>query len=303
MIIRQAKIEDALIIAQAEQQIAKEPGIFCSQAAELNEENVTKTILALAEKGLYIVAELDGKIVGHAFLEPFNLLSLSHAADLNIAVHLGHQNKGIGKKLLEHLIEWAKNKTSLEKIQLNVRHTNNRAISLYKKLGFVEEGRLKNRVKIQDQYLDDIIMGLFIKNPPYHLEFHNNIPSEYETLLYQGLSEGAVQKKGLSSIKPFSIFIKDQSDQVRGGITGTHFYGSLYVDSLWLDSPLRHQGWGTKLMREAENLAREQGARFISLNTMDWEALPFYQKLGFSIEFTREGYEKDSKMFILRKNL
>lgn len=34
------------------------------------------------------------------------------------------------------------------------------AISLYKKLGFEKEGRLKNRVKIKDRYIDDIIMGL-----------------------------------------------------------------------------------------------------------------------------------------------
>jgi len=56
-------------------------------------------------------------------------------------------------------------------------------------------------------------------------------------------------------------------------------------------------------MHEAEKIGREQGALFVTLNTMDWEALPFYQKLGYSIEFTREGYEKESKMFMLRKNL
>ena len=56
-------------------------------------------------------------------------------------------------------------------------------------------------------------------------------------------------------------------------------------------------------MHEAEKIGREHGALFVTLNTMDWEALPFYQKLGYSIEFTRKGYEKDSKMFMLRKNL
>jgi len=56
-------------------------------------------------------------------------------------------------------------------------------------------------------------------------------------------------------------------------------------------------------MHEAEKIGVEQGALFVTLNTMDWEALPFYQKLGYSIEFIREGYEKDSKMFMLRKTL
>jgi hypothetical protein len=43
-------------------------------------------------------------------------------------------------------------------------------------------------------------------------------------------------------------------------------------------------------MHEAENLGRKHGASFVTLNTMDWEALPFYQKLGYSIEFTRVGW-------------
>lgn len=137
----------------------------------------------------------------------------------------------------------------------------------------------------------------------YHLERYNTIPKEYEDLLYRGISEGALQAKGLPPILSFSIFIKDQKQQVMGGVSGVSFYGSLYVDSLWIDQALRHQGWGTKLMHEAEKIAKEKNARFITLNTMDWEALPFYQKLGYSIEFIREGYDKNSKMFILRKNL
>lgn len=135
----------------------------------------------------------------------------------------------------------------------------------------------------------------------YHLESYNTIPKEYEDILYDKISDNAFQTKGLSPMRPFSIFIKDDQDRVLGGISGTLFYGSLYIDSLWVDKSLRSQGWGTKLMQEAETVGREQGALFATLNTMDWEALSFYQKLGYSIEFIREGYEKDSKMFLLRK--
>ena len=142
-----------------------------------------------------------------------------------------------------------------------------------------------------------------MKNEPFRLEHYTTIPKEYEEVLYHGISEEASLAKGLPPIRPFSIFIKDPKEQVLGGTSGTLFYGSLYVDSLWVDKTLRHQGWGKKLMYEAEKIGREHGALFVTLNTMDWEALPFYQKLGYSVEFTREGYEKNSKMFMLRKNL
>jgi ribosomal protein S18 acetylase RimI-like enzyme len=134
----------------------------------------------------------------------------------------------------------------------------------------------------------------------YHLEHYDTIP--YEQLLYRGISEEALRIKGLPPIRPFSIFLKE-AENVLGGISGSIFYGSIYIDSLYIAPQLRHQGWGTKLMLEAEQVGKARGARFATLNTMDWEALPFYQKLGYSIEFTRTGYDKDSKMYLLRKAL
>lgn len=128
-----------------------------------------------------------------------------------------------------------------------------------------------------------------MENELLSLQHYTIIPKEYEEILYHGISEEAFQAKGLSPIHPFSIFIKDQKGEIFGGASGTLFYGSLYVDSLWVDKTLRHLGWGKKLIHEAESIGRKHGASFVTLNTMDCEAFPFYQKLGYSIEFTREG--------------
>ncbi|WP_250159645.1 GNAT family N-acetyltransferase [Bacillus toyonensis] len=51
---------------------------------------------------------------------------------------------GIGSKLLSHFIEWAKEQEGLEKICMDVFSNNERAINLYKRLGFKEEGRKIN---------------------------------------------------------------------------------------------------------------------------------------------------------------
>ena len=166
VIIRPAVIEDAHAIAEAERDIAQTPGLFCSTPTELTDENVVNTITDFLnnQTGAYFVAECEAGIVGHAFLETKNIQSLAHIAELNIAVHLGWQQKGIGRQLLIHLIEWAKNSGRIEKIELNVRASNIAAISLYKQVGFQEEGRLKNRVKIKDYYIDDIVMGLDLRD-------------------------------------------------------------------------------------------------------------------------------------------
>jgi ribosomal protein S18 acetylase RimI-like enzyme len=72
---------------------------------------------------------------------------------------------------------------------------------------------------------------------------------------------------------------------------------------LWISEEVRHQGWGRKLMEEAEKLGKERKCSFATVNTMDWEALTFYQKLGYTIEFIREGFEHHSIMYFLRKQL
>lgn len=124
-----------------------------------------------------------------------------------------------------------------------------------------------------------------------------------ETLLFEGINDEAVLTKGMDPIRTFSICIEGLSQELLGGAKGVTYYGCLYIDMLWIDRSLRHQGWGSKVMMEAERIGRERGCTFATVNTMDWEALSFYQKRGYVIEFTREGYAKDSKMFMLKKNL
>lgn len=88
-VIREARVEDAHAIALAEQDIAQEPGFLCSFPAEINEQKIKQTITT-SKKGGYLVAEKDGCIVGHAFLEPLHLQSIRHVVQLTICVHKGH---------------------------------------------------------------------------------------------------------------------------------------------------------------------------------------------------------------------
>lgn len=122
-------------------------------------------------------------------------------------------------------------------------------------------------------------------------------------VLYEGINDEAVKKMKMERINSFGIFIKDDEGVVLGGVQGISLYGCLYVDMLWLKEELRQQGFGKKLMLEAEKIGMDRQCSFVAVNTMDWEALPFYQKLGYAIEFIREGFAKDSKMYMLRKKL
>lgn len=142
-----------------------------------------------------------------------------------------------------------------------------------------------------------------IEQGKYRFEYQQEPIQEDEQILFEGINDEAVLKKEMNRINSFGIFIKDAHGLVLGGLNGVTYYGCLYVDMLWLKEELRHQGLGKKLMMEAEKIGRERQCSFATVNTMDWEALTFYQKLGYDIEFVREGYVKESKMYMLRKKL
>ena len=56
-------------------------------------------------------------------------------------------------------------------------------------------------------------------------------------------------------------------------------------------------------MQSAVELAKNKKCLFVAVNTMHWEALDFYKKLGFYIEHERHGFEKNAIFYFLRKNL
>jgi ribosomal protein S18 acetylase RimI-like enzyme len=135
------------------------------------------------------------------------------------------------------------------------------------------------------------------------LHYKEKATQEEENVLIDGIIAESTKAKKTKKITPFAFFIKDANRKILGGIKGTSYYGCLYVDSLWVDPTFRTKGWGGELMHAAENLGRKRHCSFVSLTTMDWEALDFYKGLGYAVEFVREGFEKDSKMYLLRKNL
>jgi len=137
----------------------------------------------------------------------------------------------------------------------------------------------------------------------YKINFEANPAPEDIQVLGDGIIEYAVQRKNHKPMAFFAFFIRDENNKIQGGCNCAMLYGCLYIDSLWLTESLRHQKWGTQLMSSAEKYGKEQGCTFACVNTMDWEALDFYKKLNYKIEFERHGFEKNSVFYFLRKEL
>lgn len=137
----------------------------------------------------------------------------------------------------------------------------------------------------------------------YEIRYESEPKREDTITLWEGICENAKLMRGHKPGKPFAFFIRDETGKIKGGCSGFIFYGCLYTDLLWIDKELRGQNYGAQLMENAEKLAKENQCLFMALSTMDFEALDFYKKLGFLVEFERHGFEKNSIMYFLRKNL
>lgn len=163
--IRKARSDDAPLLAAAEREIARVPGRLASQPDEIRDDAVRSKVVELEnhERGVFVVAELEGVVVGHAFLEPLTLAATAHVVRLTIAVHDGHHGRGIGRALMNELLAWARSNPRIEKVELQVRSSNEPAIALYRTLGFVEEGRKTRRLKLgPGAYVDDVYMALWV---------------------------------------------------------------------------------------------------------------------------------------------
>ncbi|TWT25334.1 GNAT family N-acetyltransferase [Planomicrobium sp. CPCC 101110] len=131
-------------------------------SCNLNEEK-EKIEKNLAKNNLYAVYEADGKVVGYLVFKRYEYARLSHAGSMGMGIAEGYRNRGIGTRLISFLIDWARQQDGLEKICLGVVSANERAIKVYRRMGFVEEGRQRSQIKYEDgSYSNDIMMAYML---------------------------------------------------------------------------------------------------------------------------------------------
>lgn len=66
---------------------------------------------------------------------------------------------------------------------------------------------------------------------------------------------------------------------------------------------MNKQGYGTKLLEEAEKISREKNCSFIKLNTFSFQASEFYKKYGYKIIAVIENAPNKFKHYYLKKEL
>lgn len=151
--------------------------LFRDVAAEgrfIRTEDVTRTVRqtrawlrrSTGARQLFLVAEEDAvpggpRLVGWLSISRESHPIVRHVATLGMAVAADRRGRGIGAALLEEALRWAR-AHGVDKVELSVYPDNRRAIALYRRFGFVEEGRLRGHSRKSSGDLDEILMGVWL---------------------------------------------------------------------------------------------------------------------------------------------
>ncbi|WP_168395430.1 GNAT family N-acetyltransferase [Erwinia amylovora] len=82
-------------------------------------------------------------------------------------------------------------------------------------------------------------------------------------------------------IEPFVIDISDDNGSVVAGLIAQTWWGALEIQYLWVSEQYREMGYGRKMMLSAEVEARTRGCHMAYVDTFDFQAKAFYEKLGY----------------------
>ena len=125
------------------------------------EESIIKAYLK-TENQLHAVGLINGKIISVLNIAASHKPRLRHVGEIGISVAKAQWNQGVAKAMFEYMFDWAYENKILKKLMLKVRSDNASAIAVYKKYGFMEEGKLLKDFYLHGKYYDGLIMGRWL---------------------------------------------------------------------------------------------------------------------------------------------
>lgn len=115
------------------------------------------------------------------------------------------------------------------------------------------------------------------------LELHEHpTPEDFRTVL-NGVRTFNRAQTGNERPQPIAYFLRDEAGQLVGGVQGSFWGRSVHIDALWVDEKSRGQDYGSKLMQAIEDYAQKHAHPLVYLETASFQALPFYEGLGYEI--------------------
>jgi len=163
LLVREATLQDAVPLNQMVAQIF---GSSNQVLTSLEEFQASSSLQAQLKRVQHFseaigkcifVAEIDRKLVGTLDFWNGHRKRIEHTGEFGMGVLPTYRDQGIGACLIQVLLKWATANPIIEKVKLGVFDNNPRAIHLYQKMGFKEEGKRVAEIKMSDGQYHDVI--------------------------------------------------------------------------------------------------------------------------------------------------
>ncbi|MCG9628977.1 GNAT family N-acetyltransferase, partial [Vibrio mediterranei] len=103
--------------------------------------------------------------------------------------------------------------------------------------------------------------------------------------------------------EPIGVKFCQNDGFIIGGASARSFGDWLLLDLLWVHEQFRSQGIGERILTEIEQLGKKKGCKKCLLDTLDFQAKPFYEKNGYVTQWTQPNYPKSGAKYFMTKVL
>jgi ribosomal protein S18 acetylase RimI-like enzyme len=161
-VIRPGTTDDIDALLALQQTVAGESATLARAPDELTRDHVASAVTKSLATGVFLLASEGVDVVGAIYCYALGPRQFAHVlGELTVAVRRAHQGQGIGRRLFEALLEQIRSdRPDVTRVELLVRSDNVGAQRLYTSVGFREEGRLRDRIRLPDgTILDDVMMA------------------------------------------------------------------------------------------------------------------------------------------------
>ena len=109
------------------------------------------------------IADEPGEIAGHVGLRALAEPRSAHRALVDVGVLEPYRRRRVARSLFEAAIDWARGQSQLEWLDAEVFGHNEPALSLHRRLGFVEVARLPDMFRLDGAPVDDVRLTLRLR--------------------------------------------------------------------------------------------------------------------------------------------
>ena len=137
----------------------------------------------------------------------------------------------------------------------------------------------------------------------YQIVYVNKPEESAWGIIGQGISKYNKEHAGDNKFQRLCLVLNAPDQKIVGGVIGEIYWEWFHLDLLWVKDELRGRGFGHRLLRRAEDEARQRGAKNVYLDTFSFQAPDFYKQHGYQVFGELQDFPPGHQRYFLTKQL